>query len=91
MRWIAIAALVWQGSTAFAVTPSAIASAKIIGPDGRARTSTQHEYWIARHPDQRARLVRECQSKRNEPIPAAAEKIIAPLSAKSTSQSDRAE
>jgi hypothetical protein len=27
--------------------------ARIIGSDGRARTPTQHAYWVARHPKER--------------------------------------
>jgi hypothetical protein len=51
-----IAALFAQGTFACATMADLNTNAKIIGPDGRARTPQQHEYWIARHPEQRTRM-----------------------------------
>jgi hypothetical protein len=37
-------------NSATLIAPQIISDARIIGSDGRARTPTQHAYWIARHP-----------------------------------------
>ena len=39
-----------------AIEPKLKSDARIIGSDGRARTPTQHAYWIARHLKEQQRL-----------------------------------
>jgi hypothetical protein len=66
---------VYQNSSA--IEPKIKSDARIIGSDGRARTPTQHAYWVARHPKERrlpadaiSSPVAERHRFKSEPCPA---------------------
>ena len=44
----------YQNSSA--IEPKIKSDARIMGSDGRARTPTQHAYWVARHPKEQRLL-----------------------------------
>jgi hypothetical protein len=44
----------YQNSSA--IEPKIKSDARIMGSDGRARTPTQHAYWVARHPKEQRSL-----------------------------------
>jgi hypothetical protein len=60
-----------------AIAPKLKSDERIIGSDGRARTPTQHAYWVARHPKEQrlpagaiSSPAAERHSFRSEPCPA---------------------
>ena len=51
-----------------AIEPKIKSDARIMGSDGRARTPTQHAYWVARHPKEQrlpadASVMHQCHSR----------------------------
>ena len=80
MRAILIAAIFARCTFSDAAMAGINASAKIIGPDGRARTPTQHEYWIARHPEHRARMTPDYTPQGNQTDDTEYRKTTAPIS-----------
>jgi hypothetical protein len=67
MPWIAIGVAFGISDTAnatdegdyqnsSAIEPKIKSDARIMGSDGRARTPTQHAYWVARHPKEQRLL-----------------------------------
>jgi hypothetical protein len=74
MSWIAIGIALGGFDTAnatnegafrdwTAINPKLKLDATIVGSDGRARTPTQHAYWIARHRKEQPRLPADATSR----------------------------